>query len=119
MAKKQIAVTAQSDDGGIATFVYGDAVAIGEDTFTTVDAVSFTVEKTNKTTANGIVKAVAVAEGDTPYASAETEVWVDGADKIKIKTKEKIVEEDGSQIRSRGDEVQGGRSRQQGSAKRR
>lgn len=95
MAKKQTAATPSADHGGMATFVYGDAVAIGEDTFTSVDAVSSIVEKTNKTTAKGMVKAVAVAEGDTPYASAETDVWVDGADKIKIKTNEKIVEKDG------------------------
>lgn len=95
MAKKQTAATAPADRGGMATFVYGDAVAIGEDTFTSVDAVSSIVDKTNKTTAKGMVKAVAVAEGDTPYASADTDVWADGADKVKIKTKETIVEKDG------------------------
>lgn len=95
MAKKQIAANTPGNDDGMVTVLYGDALAIGEDTLTRVDATSSIVDQGKKITAEGVVKAVAVAEGDTTYAGADTDVLVDGADKVKIKTKEKIVQEEG------------------------
>jgi hypothetical protein len=99
MAKKQNAANTPAADGGMATVLVGDAVAIGEDTLTRVDATSSIVERSHKTVAKGVVKAVAVAdpaEDGTAYVDAYTDVVsVSGADKARIKTHEKTVEKDG------------------------
>ena len=86
-----------ADTDGLATFVVGDAVAIGEDTLSSVSATSRIVDSGNKIKAEGFVTATAVASSSpdaTTLASADTNVAVVGADKVVVKTKEISIQDD-------------------------
>jgi hypothetical protein len=64
-----------SEDQDVAWHQYGaEAFAVGENTFTEVDATSKIVDHGPVTTAKIDIKATAVAEGDSAYASADTYV---------------------------------------------
>jgi hypothetical protein len=96
MSKRQSATT-PADTDGLATFVVGDAVAIGEETLSLVSATSRIADNGNKTKAEGSVTATAVASSSpdaTTLASANTDVAVTGADKVVVKTKEISIELD-------------------------
>jgi hypothetical protein len=81
--------TAPTGTGGMATVVYGDAVALGEDTRTAVDAIVQTSEHSVLSISKGTVTAVASAEspdGGATYAGATTDVAFSDADRLIIRT---------------------------------
>jgi hypothetical protein len=72
------------------TILLGDAIALGEETWTSVSAVVRIVDHGRATVAKGIVTAKAVAQpgdGEIAFADTLTEILVTGADKVSIKTK--------------------------------
>jgi hypothetical protein len=81
-------VTEPTDTSGMATVVYGDAVALGEDTLTLVDVKVDTKQCGRVTISNGKATAVAAAESaddGTAYADATTDVATTGADLVIIR----------------------------------
>lgn len=89
-----------SDTSGITTTLLGDAIALGEETSTSVSATVRIVDHGRTTIAKGIVTARAVAQpgdGEVAFADTVTEVLVTGADKVSIKTKViSVIDETGS-----------------------
>jgi hypothetical protein len=78
-----------TDTDGMAIVVGGDAAAIGEDTFASVDATSRLTDFGQVTLANGDVTATAIAEspdGETAFATVDTYVETSGADVVLVKT---------------------------------
>jgi hypothetical protein len=89
MSNKQ-KTTPPIDTGGMTTVVYGDAVALGEDTSTSVDvSVQTKVKNNGATVTKGTVVVVAESESPDGYANATTGIAVSGADSVTIKTKDK------------------------------
>lgn len=80
------AVTSDTSDG-MATVLYGEAYAVGDETLTWVDVVSGMVDHGEVTLATGEVTVTAAATGEGAYASAVSEIMVEGADIVIIKTK--------------------------------
>lgn len=92
MAENYENPTTPTDADGMATVVYGDALAVGADTLTWVDAVLSMDDHGEVTIATGAVTATAAAEpsaDETAFASAVTDVFVSGADIVIIKTHNK------------------------------
>ena len=89
MAKKLKITESSTDTGGMVTVTYGDASALGEDTFTSVSVNLRMNEHLRVTIVNGEVVAVAEAEspdgGDT-YANATTDIAFSGADLVINRT---------------------------------
>ena len=76
----------------MATFVDASAVAIGEDTLTSVNATVKTKEHGGVTITKGKIEIVAAAEspdGGPVYADATAAIAFSDADRVKIETKEK------------------------------
>jgi hypothetical protein len=98
MAKDKGTTTTPADDGGMVTFLIGDAHALGQDTLSSVEATLGLTDHGNVTKAAGVVVAVAISDGSVdgpPYVLADTEVIVSGADKLHIKTSTIPVEQGG------------------------
>jgi hypothetical protein len=98
MAKDKDATTTSADDGGVERVLetvlkeIGEAVAVGQDTFSSVDATSNLSDNGNVTKATGVVVAVAISDGPV----ADTDVHVDwSGDKIHIKNSTIAGEQDG------------------------
>jgi hypothetical protein len=86
--------TNEHQDQGVVVW-YGDAWAIGEDTFTQVDTTGKIVDHGRVTTAKINIKAVAAAEGDSALTSTDT--WVDASnfDISRLKITNISLEHDG------------------------
>jgi hypothetical protein len=77
-----------ADTGGLLTVVYGDSLALGEDTLTVVNADVEMKDAYSKTVAKGKVIVLAAAEspdGGDAFADTTADISVSGADKVKIK----------------------------------
>ena len=89
---------AQADDDGMAYELYGEALALGEDTSASVESSSRIIARGKTEVAKGYIKAEAVAEGeedDGIFAEAITDVSVSGADLTIIWTNDKSIDSDG------------------------
>jgi hypothetical protein len=89
MAKVTSEATMSANDSGMVTVLVGDAAAIGQDTLASVEATLGLTDHGNVTKATGVVVAVAISDGSgdgTPFALADTDVTVSGADQVHIKT---------------------------------
>ena len=84
---EELATNTSADTAGMATVVYGDALAVGEETLTWVDAVQTMDDKGEVTIATGEVTATAAASGNDAFAYAMTEAVVEGADIVIMKAK--------------------------------
>lgn len=85
-----------SEDQDVAWYQYGaEAFAAGENTFTDVDATSKIVDHGPVTTAKIDIKATAVAEGGSTYASADTDVVSNFDISLLIKFEEESLVYDG------------------------
>lgn len=82
------AMTSDTSDG-MATELYGEAYAVGDETLTWVDVVSSTVDLGEVAMATGEVTVTAAATGEGAYANAVSDIMVEGADIVIIKTKSK------------------------------
>lgn len=80
--------TSDTSDG-MATELFGEAYAVGDETLTWVDVISSTVDLGGVTKATGEVTVTAAASGEGAYASAVSDIMVEGADIVIIKTKSK------------------------------
>jgi hypothetical protein len=78
---------ASDTSDGMATELYGEAYAVGDETLTWVDVVSSTVDHGEVAMATGEVTVTAAATGEGTYASAVSGIMVEGADIVIIKTK--------------------------------
>jgi hypothetical protein len=90
--------TTPADDSGMTIVLTGEAIAIGQDTLTSVDATSSLAEHENLTKATGVVTAISIADasgGEIEFAIAFTDVDFSGVDKIHIKTSTINGEQDG------------------------
>jgi hypothetical protein len=100
MSKMLKITTSSTDTGGMATITYGDALATGEDTLTSVNVSVDTKEKGNGAiVSKGKITAVAEAEasdGGVAYADATTDLAVSGVDRVSIKTKNTSGDDDNS-----------------------
>jgi len=98
MAKDIDTTTTSADDGGMVTVLIGEAVALGQDTLTSVEATLGLTDHGNVTKATGVVVAVAISDGladGSLYVNAFTGSEVFGADKVHIKTATIPGEQDG------------------------
>jgi hypothetical protein len=98
MPKKSSATTETAQGAGMTTELVGGAVAIGQDTYASVTAISSVVDHGEKVTARALLNATAAAEspnGDTQFAAADTSAEVFGADRVSIKTVNRSYESDG------------------------
>jgi hypothetical protein len=98
MAKKNLSTTTSADDSGMAIVLTAEAIAIGQDTLTSVDATSNLTGNENVTKAKGKVTAISMAdspEDGTEFAITDIGVDFSGADKIHIKSGERSGERDG------------------------
>lgn len=89
------------DDDGMAYQLYGEAVAIGEDTFAAVSSFSHMFGSGAKTIAKGYVRAQAAAESendDSTFADAYTDVTVNGADLTIIWNKDESAQINGISV---------------------
>lgn len=96
MIKLAKATTSTGDDA-LAVVAYGDAVALGEDTLTSVSA-SITVTGNGAVTrAKGEIESIAVAESptDEEFAFAVNDVIMSGGDVVIVKTKSRSFDGDG------------------------
>jgi hypothetical protein len=86
------AAAVSADTDGMTTILYGDAVAVGVDTLTSVNVSVETKEHRGSTISKGTVTVTAAAEsydGGAVYADATTEVAVSGTDLLITQTKNK------------------------------
>ena len=72
---------------GMATELYGEAYAVGDETLTWVDVISSMVDHGEVAMATGEVTITAAATGEEAYTSAVSQIMVEGADIVIIKTK--------------------------------
>lgn len=99
MARKHRPPTKQTDDGGLAAVLSGDAVAVGLDTQTSVEATVRLVDRPKVDLARGQITATAVAEGaggEMLFTSATTDVAVAGADLVVALTRTLSYSEEGT-----------------------
>jgi hypothetical protein len=89
MAKPDKGAPPSSNDSGMVTVLIGDAAALGQDTLASVELSLGLKDHGNLSKATGVVVAVAISDGSAdgaPFVLADTDLIVDGADKVQIKT---------------------------------
>lgn len=99
MPKKNKVATATTSTGdtGMVVVAYGDALALGEDTLTSVSTSIKIKDKGGVTKAKGEIETIAAAESPdgAVFVSAENDVTASGADHVIIKTTSKTFEGNG------------------------
>jgi hypothetical protein len=94
MPKKKDAGAPTGDADGMIVYLEGDAIALGEDTLAAVDADLDLVDRGRVIIGKGVIESVAAAEsgtGSRAFADAATFAEALGADRVRIKTKEKTI----------------------------
>ena len=94
MPKKNDAGRPTGDADGMIVTLEGDAIALGEDTLAVVDADLDLVDRGRVIIGTGVIESVAAAEagpGSRAFADATTFAEALGADRVRIKTKEKMI----------------------------